>query len=314
VLLRSDVVRDSRGRTVGLVTCCEDVSHRRELERQLLHNAFYDAVTGLPNRGLFSHRMDLAVDRERRGEADFAVILLGIERLQLVSDSLGHAAADDLLVAVARRIRPCVGSDAMLAHVSRDEFAILLDEIDGIGEPSRMAGCILEALQQPLQVQGTEVFTGARVGITLSYTGYENAEDVLRDAAIALNRAREGRSGQYEVFDREMHAQVMERLVLETDLRRALERDELRVHYQPIISLSTGRIAGFEALVRWEHPERGLLVPDDFVPLAEETGLILPIGMWVMEEACRELRRWRDRLPQDERLTMAVNLSAGQFL
>jgi PAS domain S-box-containing protein/diguanylate cyclase (GGDEF)-like protein len=315
VLLRSDVVKDSRGRTVGLVTCCEDISQRRELERQLLRNAFYDSVTGLPNRGLFSHRLDLAVDRERRGEADFAVILVGVGRLQLVADSLGHGAADGLLSAVARRVARCVGGDAMLAHVSRDEFAVLLDDIEGIAEPSRVAGCILEALERPCMVQGTEVFTGASVGMTLSYTGYDQAEDVLRDAAIALNRAHDGRHGHYEVFDRDMHAQVVERLRLETDLRRALERGELRVFYQPIVALPSGRIAGFEALVRWQHPQRGLMVPDDFVPLAEETGLILPIGMWVLEEACRELSRWQQHGdPVQSALTMAVNLSAGQFL
>jgi PAS domain S-box-containing protein/diguanylate cyclase (GGDEF)-like protein len=314
VLLRSDVVRDSRGRPVGLVTCCEDVTERRELERQLLRSAFYEPVTGLPNRGLFTHRVELAVDRERRGEADFAVLAVALDRLQLVNDSLGRAAADELLQAVAGRLRECVRSDALLAHVARDEFAVLLDEIDGIAEPSRVAACLQEQLSRPFTVHGTEVFPGASVGIALSYTGYERAEDVLRDAAIALYRSRDARQGQYEVFDRDMHAQVMARLRMETDLRRALSRGEMRVHYQPIVSLASGRIAGFEALVRWDHPVEGMIQPDDFVPLAEETGLILPIGMWVLEEACRELRRWQDTHQGDEAPTMAVNLSARQFI
>jgi EAL domain-containing protein (putative c-di-GMP-specific phosphodiesterase class I) len=158
------------------------------------------------------------------------------------------------------------------------------------------------------------VFPGGSVGITLSYTGYERAEDVLRDAAIALYRSRDARQGQYEVFDRDMHAQVMARLRMETDLRHALERGEIRVHYQPIVSLASGRIAGFEALARWAHPVQGMIQPDDFIPLAEETGLILPLGMWVLEEACRELRRWQDAHRGDGAPTMAVNLSAGQFL
>jgi PAS domain S-box-containing protein/diguanylate cyclase (GGDEF)-like protein len=314
VLLRSDVVKDSRGRPVGLVTCCEDVTQRKELERELLRNAFYEPVTGLPNRGLFAHRVEIAVEHERRGEADFAVIAVGLDRLQLVSDSLGRAAADELLGAVAARLRECLRGDTLLAHVARDEFAVLLDEIDGIAEPSRVAACLQESLARPFAVQGTEVFPGASVGIALSYTGYERAEDVLRDAAIALYRSRDARQGQYEVFDRDMHAQVMARLRMETDLRRALDRGELRVHYQPIVALSTGRIAGFEALVRWDHPVTGMIQPDDFVPLAEETGLILPIGMWVLEEACRELRRWQDAQVEGDPPTMAVNLSAGQFL
>jgi len=314
VLLRSDVVKDSRGRPVGLVTCCEDVTERRELERQLLRSAFYEPVTGLPNRGLFAHRVEMAVERERRGEADFAVITVALDRLQLVSDSLGRPAADELLAAVAARLRECVRPDALLAHVARDEFAVLLDEIDGIAEPSRVAACLQEQLSRPVAVQGTEVFPGASVGIALSYTGYVRAEDVLRDAAIALYRSRDARQGQYEVFDRDMHAQAMARLRMETDLRRALERGELRVHYQPIVSLASGRIAGFEALARWDHPTEGMIQPDDFIPLAEETGLILPIGLWVLEEACRELRRWQDAGAGGEAPTMAVNLSAGQFL
>ncbi|HVG45257.1 MAG TPA: EAL domain-containing protein [Longimicrobium sp.] len=314
VLLRSDVVTDSRGRPVGLVTCCEDVTERRELERQLLRSAFYEPVTGLPNRGLFAHRVEMAVDRERRGEADFAVIAVALDRLQLVSDSLGRPAADELLAAVAARLRECVRPDALLAHVARDEFAVLLDEIDGIAEPSRVAACLQEQLSRPVVVQGTEVFPGGSVGIALSYTGYERAEDVLRDAVIALYRSRDARQGQYEVFDRDMHAQVMARLRMETDLRRALERGELRVHYQPIVSLASGRISGFEALARWDHPVQGMIQPDDFIPLAEETGLIRPIGMWVLEEACRELRRWQDAHTGDGAPTMAVNLSAGQFL
>ena len=314
VLLRSDMVRDSRGEVAGLVTCCEDITQRREMERQLLRNAFFEPVTGLPNRGLFAHRLEAAVERERRGEADFAVLAVGLDRFQLVADSLGRDAADELLVCVAARLRECVRPDALVAHVARDEFAVLLDEIDGIAETTRVAACLQDSLARPFTVAEAEVATGASVGIALSYTGYERAEDVLRDAAIALGRSRDARQGQYEVFDREMHARSIARLRMETELRRALDRGELRVHYQPIVSLGTGRIAGFEALVRWQHPERGLLAPDAFIPLAEETGLILPMGMWVLAEACHMLRRWQDAHCGEQPLTMAVNLSARQFL
>jgi len=312
VLLRSDVVRDAAGRTVGLVTCCEDLTHRKRLEHELLRNAFYDSVTGLPNRGLLSHRLELAIDSARRDRARFAVLAVELDRMQLVHETLGRAASDELLVAAAARLRECVPAEGMVAHVAADRFAILIDAVGGIGDATRVATCVRHMLTEPFRVGSREVFTGASVGIVLSGRAYERAEDVLRDAGIAMMRARDAADGQYQVFDPAMHAEAMARLHLETDLRRALERGELCVHYQPIVRLDSGRITGFEALARWEHPRRGLILPDDFIPLAEDTGLILPIGLWVLEEACRALRRWQDR-PGGERLTMAVNLSARQF-
>ena len=314
VLLRSDVVKDSRGRAVGLVTCCEDITQRKELERQLLRNAFYDPLTGLPNRGLFIHRLELAVERARAGERHCSVLMVGLDRFKLVNDSLGRGAGDELLVKVAGRLRECVRGDTMVAHIAGDEFAVLLDEGGGVGEASRVAACIQERLARPFEVAGAEVYTTGSVGIALTHSGYDRADDMLRDANIAMYRSKDARKGQYEVFDRDMHAAAMERLRLESDLRRALERGEMRVHYQPIVLLETGRIAGFEALARWEHPERGLVLPDDFIPLAEETGLILPIGLWVLEQACRDLRRWQSAAPAGTApLTLSVNLSAKQF-
>ncbi len=312
VLLRSDVVKDSRGRPAGIVTCCEDLTQRKALERRLLHNAFYDQLTGLPNRGLFTHRLDMAVERALRGEGRFAVLMVGLDRFKRVNDGLGREAGDELLVKVAERLRVCIRPDSMLSRLAGDEFAVLLDEIDGLGDAVRVAGCIQDALEQPFEVSAGEVFTGASVGIALSQSGYSRSEEVLRDAAIAMYRSKDAFRGQYQVFDLDMHAEAMARLRLETDLRRALERGELLVHYQPIVSLADGRISGFEALARWQHPERGMVYPDEFIPLAEDTGLILPLGVYVLEEACRALAEWQRR-PGCERLTMAVNLSPRQI-
>ncbi len=312
VLLRSDVVRDAAGRPVGLVTCCEDLTHRKQLEHELLRNAFYDPVTGLPNRGLLSHRLDLAIDMARREGPRFAVVAVELDRMQLVQETLGRAAADELLAAAAARLRECAPQEGMVAHVAADQFAVLLDPVSSIGDATRVATCVRHMLTEPFRVGGREVFTGASVGIVMSGPAYHRADDVLRDVNIAMLRARDAGDGQYQLFDPAMHAEAMARLHLETDLRRALERGELRVHYQPIVRLETGRITGFEALVRWQHPQRGLILPDDFIPLAEDTGLILPIGMWVLEEACRTLHAWQQRAG-GARLTMAVNLSARQF-
>lgn len=311
VLLRSDVVRDAAGRPVALVTCCEDLTHRRHLERELLRTAFYDAVTGEPNRGLLTHRLDLALDRAGEGGDGVALLAVELDRLQLVADGLGRAAAESLLCAAAERLHGCVPAGALVAHVAADQFAVLVEGCRGTREAGRIAAAVRGALSAPFALAGGEVFTGASIGIVVG-GDYASAEDALRDAALAMVRAREAGDGHPQLFDPAMHAEAMARLRLETDLRRALERGEMRVHYQPIVALETGRIAGFEALARWEHPERGLLLPDEFVPLAEETGLILPIGLWVLDEACRALRDWR-RLPGGADLTMSVNLCARQF-
>ena len=311
VVLRSDVVTDAAGTPLGIVTCCEDVTQRKEMERQLLRNAFYDPLTGLPNRGLLATRLELAIDRARRGDGPFALLVVGLDRFKLVNDSLGHRAGDELLVEVGRRLRARLSPDTMVAHLGADEFALLLDETHGLGDATRAARGVQELLAAPFTLEGREVFTGASIGIALSQTGYRVPDDVLRDATLAMYRCKAAGQGQYEVFDQGMHAEAMARLKLETDLRRAVEREEFCVHYQPIVSLETGRIAGFEALARWNHPGRGLVLPDDFIPLAEETGLILPIGMWVLERACEQLARMGEC--GEGRLTIAVNLSARQF-
>ncbi|MDB4950109.1 MAG: Ammonium transporter, Amt family [Gemmatimonadetes bacterium] len=312
VVLRSDVVTDRRGRTVGIVTCCEDVSQRRQLERQLLRSAFYDPLTGLPNRVLLTHRLERAVEAARRGGASFAVLAVGMDAFKRVCDSLGPQAGDELVAAAAARVQTVVRADAMLARLGADELAVLLDDADGVVEATRLAERVQEAVAAPFEVGGVEVFSAASVGIAHSSTRYAHAEEAVRDAVIAMYRSRDAGKGQYEVFDHAMHAQALARLRMETDLRRAVERGELRVHYQPIVMLQTGRIAGFEALVRWMHPELGLVLPDDFIPLAEETGLIVPIGLWVLREACLQLTRLQTGVCRDQDVTVAVNLSVKQ--
>jgi PAS domain S-box-containing protein/diguanylate cyclase (GGDEF)-like protein len=311
VLLRSDVVHGADGNPVALVTCCEDLTHRKELERELLRTAFYNPVTGLPNRELLLHRLSISVDHARRDGVGFSLLCVELDRYQMVQDTLGSGAARALLVEAGRRVSECLGRGGMVAHLAGGEFGVLLEGARGAREAVRVAVCVQSALAAPFAVDGSEIFTSTSVGIALGDSAYERADAVLRDASIAMMRARD-MGGPYAVFDSAMHAEIRERLVMEGELRRGLERGELRVQYQPIVRLDTGRISGFEALVRWEHPTRGMLQPDAFIPLAEDTGLLLPLGFLVLREACTAAAAWR-RLPGGEGLTMAVNLSARQF-
>jgi PAS domain S-box-containing protein/diguanylate cyclase (GGDEF)-like protein len=311
VLLRSDVVHGADGAPVALVTCCEDLTHRKELERELLRTAFYNPVTGLPNRELLLHRLSISVDHARRDGVGFSLLCVELDRYQMVQDTLGSGAAQALLVEAGRRVGECLGRGGMVAHLAGGEFGVLLDGARGAQEAVRVAVCVQQALAAPFPVEDAELFTGTSVGIALGDPSYERADEVLRDASIAMVRARD-MGGPYAVFDSAMHAEIRERLEMEGELRRGLEHGELRVQYQPIVRLETGRISGFEALVRWEHPTRGMLQPDAFIPLAEDTGLLLPLGLHVLREACAAAAAWR-RLPGGETLTMAVNLSARQF-
>ncbi|HET9440766.1 MAG TPA: bifunctional diguanylate cyclase/phosphodiesterase, partial [Longimicrobiales bacterium] len=227
--------------------------------------------------------------------------------------SLGHAIGDDLLMTIGHRLEACLREGDSVARLGGDEFALLLDDISDINEATRIADRIERELQAPFILRGHEVFTTASIGITLSSSGYTRPGELLRDADTAMYRAKTAGRGRYEVFDRVMHHEAVEQLKIETDLRRAAERDELVLHYQPIIALEQGVVTGFEALVRWQHPRHGLLQPADFIPLAEETGMIVPIGWWVLRAACAQVRTWLDTYPWYAGLTVSVNLSARQF-
>ncbi|HZH32385.1 MAG TPA: PAS domain S-box protein [Pyrinomonadaceae bacterium] len=304
------------GEPCGVQGIARDIAERKHTEAKLLHNAYHDALTGLPNRTLFTDHLQMAVERARRhAEFVFAVLFLDLDRFKNVNDSLGHTVGDHLLVALSRRLQHCLRPSDVVARLGGDEFAILLNDIGAQpGEAVSLAERVQRELMQPFNLGGHEVFTTASIGIALSTTGYETPEAVLRDADTVMYRAKAQGKARHEVFDQNMHARVVALLRLENDLRRAVERDEFRLQYQPIVSLATGRVSGFEALVRWQHPELGLIPPCDFIPVAEETGVIVELGQWVLEEACRQMRLWQAISPQHGRLKLSVNLSSRHFL
>ncbi|HKG21674.1 MAG TPA: EAL domain-containing protein, partial [Blastocatellia bacterium] len=278
------------------------------------HAAFHDALTGLPNRALFTDHLRLVVERaRRRGDHNFAVLFLDLDRFKNVNDSLGHTYGDLLLVAVAERLKSCLRQADVVARFGGDEFAVLLDGFSGPEDAVRVAEKIQKEISLPLTIDSHEAFTSASIGIALGAAGYERPEEILRDADTAMYRAKEAGKASFEVFDELMYARAVSLLRLENDLRRAIERQEFRVYYQPIVALKTGEVCGFEALVRWQHPERGLISPAEFIPVAEETGLIVPLGKWVLEEACRQTREWQRQSFAHRELTLSVNLSGKQL-
>ena len=291
----------------------EDVTERKQAAARLFHDAMHDALTGLPNRPFFMQRLTAALVRHSRGETTApAVLFLDLDRFKVVNDSLGHHVGDELLVAVADRLRGCVRDQDTVARFGGDEFAVLMEELEGPPCAARVAERIAVAVAAPVNLSGYEVFTGASVGIALASNGHDRPEYLLRNADMAMYRAKGAGGARYELFDRAMHAQALARLQMETDLRRALARGEFILHYQPIVALASGRIIGVEALCRWQHPQQGLIAPGNFIAMAEETGIIVPLGEWVMEEACSRLAEWRREFAH-ARIAVSVNVSARQF-
>ncbi|HET8632213.1 MAG TPA: EAL domain-containing protein, partial [Thermomicrobiales bacterium] len=307
------ICRFEVGRPVAVRGIFRDVTAHRTLERQLEHQASHDPLSGLPNRALYMDRLAAALARAVGARHACAALLLDLDGFKHLNDSLGHDHGDRLLVSIARRLRRCLRGEDTVARLGGDEFAILLEEVGDLSEALRVAERVAAALRVPVQLGEQEVFAGASIGIALSSSADDRPEDLLRFADVAMYRAKEAGKGCYEVFYPGMHEQALERLRVETDLRRGLEREEFRVHYQPIVAVESSRIVEVEALLRWEHPERGLVPPGEFIPLAEETGLIVPLGRWVLREACRQGRRWQERWPDGPPLTIAVNLSAQEF-
>jgi len=295
----------------GIILNAHDITARAVFEKQLQHQAFHDPLTALPNRALFLDRLEHALAHAARHEGAVGVLVLDLDRFKVINDSLGHAAGDHLLVEVAARLVGCLRQEDTVARMGGDEFAILLGAGRGLLQEERAAERILHALEAPFLLDGHEVVMVTSIGIITS-TLHQSAADLLRDVDVALYRAKSKGRGRFEVFDETMNAHALERLELEADLRRGLERGEFVVYYQPQMALATGRLVGMEALLRWVSPTRGLVMPAVFIPLAEETGLIRPLGQWVLEQACRQTRLWHDQAP-GEPLVTCVNLSARQF-
>ena len=325
-------IRNRKGQVTQLVIVNRDITERKRMEGQLEYEAFHDSLTGLPNRSLFLDRLKRAMEHAKRyPEFRYAVLFIDIAGLKIFNETMGHAVVDQLIIDISNRLRtrlrhddtisratPTGGSDRttgdeILARLDGDRFTVLLEGIKAPSDPMRVAMRVQESLAGPFTARGVDAFTSASIGIALSSEHYQKPAEILRDADIAMCRAKaQGVSG-CEVFDAKMHALVVRRLKVETDLRRAIEHEDLRVFYQPIVRLATGQIAGVEALVRWWHNGSELLGPNDFIEVAEETGLIVPIGRWVFKEACRQAHAWHLLFHSDPLLTVTINVSPRQF-
>jgi PAS domain S-box-containing protein len=327
----ASAVRNEQGETTSLVIVNRDITQRKRAEEMLAHNSFHDSLTDLPNRALFVDRLQHALLlAKRHANYKFAVLVIDVDEFKVFNDSLGHTVGDQLLIEIGRRLqtslrgmdmisRPnltkrsdLLNTDNTLARLGGDEFTVILDDIHDASDAVRVAQRIQEKWTAPFVINGQEVVITISIGIALNAATYASADDLLRDAEIAMYRAKHAGKAHYELFDPTMHAAAVQRLKLETDIRRALDTDEFKVYYQPIVSLQSGRILGFEALSRWQKPS-GLVPPADFISVADETGLILPLNHKLMQDSARQLHDWQTQFPFDPPLTMSVNITAKQF-
>jgi diguanylate cyclase (GGDEF)-like protein/PAS domain S-box-containing protein len=303
-----------KGKSAHLIYQLQSISDRKVAEERLLHDALHDTLTGLPNRALMLDHLRLTIARaKRRQDLRFAVLFLDLDRFKLINDTMGHMAGDQLLVGFARRLESCLRPGDTIARVGGDEFTILLEDLADESEAVAVAERIHQELKQPFNLCGRDVFSTVSIGIAPGSLAYDQPDQILRDADTAMYRSKSLGKARHEMFDEEMHARSTDLLRLENDLRLAHEQNQFFVNYQPIVALDDFHVCGFEALVRWQHPERGLISPQDFIPVAEEGGQILQIGQWVLLEACRQMKHWHEKFPSDESLYMTVNLSVKQF-
>ncbi len=297
------------------VVTLADITELKEAERQIYHQAFHDTLTNLPNRALFMEHLNMALKRaKRRDDYYFAVLYLDIDRFKLVNDSLGHSVGDQLIKAFANRIKDSLRDLDILARFGGDEFVILLEDIENSEYASGVADRLQQELKRPFMIENKEVFAPASFGVVLNTRDYDDAENIIRDADAAMYHAKENGKAQYKIFDKTLHKKALHLLERETDLRKAVNKNEFENHYQPIVDLQTASLVGFEALIRWNHPQLGLIYPGSFISIAEETGLIVPITQLIAQKACEDLCRWQDQLKDKLKLTMNINLSSKHFL
>jgi diguanylate cyclase (GGDEF)-like protein/PAS domain S-box-containing protein len=299
----------------GFIRMYTDITEKKKAAEQHIYDAFHEPLTGLPNRALFMDRLQhvITASQRRPGTPNYAVLFLDMDRFKIINDSFGHTIGDQVLILVGRKLADCIRPGDTIARLGGDEFAILLGNVSDPAYAISVAERIREKLVRPLDIKGREVFSSVSIGIALGSERYERPEQILRDADIAMYEAKGRGNASYEVFDTAMHANILDRQQLVTDLRGAVDHKELALYYQPIIDLKTQQLTGFEALVRWNHPTRGLIYPMEFIPLAEEHGLIYQVGGWILHEACRELKLLQGRHPSQPPLSMSINISSRQF-
>ncbi len=315
MITSGQAIMDENDQKLGAVVVMHDITEHKRFEQQLLHDAFHDGLTGLPNRELFLDHLRVIIERRKgKDSKSYSIMFLDLDRFKIVNDSLGHAEGDSLLKKIARRLQAVMRTGDLMARLGGDEFVILLTELIEPEDALRVAERIQDSLRSPFELAGREVFISTSIGIAFNEADANDAEEMLRHADIAMYRAKEKGQAQFQVFDIAMHEYAMKKLHFESEMREAIERGEFEIHYQPIVQLETNQLSGFEALVRWNHPERGMISPIEFIPLAEESGLILPLGNWVLKESCRQLREWQNGNELASALSVSVNLSCKQFI
>jgi diguanylate cyclase (GGDEF)-like protein/PAS domain S-box-containing protein len=315
MLCRGLAVTKIPGQPQRLAGSQTDITRRKLIEERLIHDAFHDALTRLPNRALFMDRLDHALQRAKRTRDDaFAVLFLDLDRFKIINDSVGHMVGDEMLVEISRRLRRCLRPGDTVARLGGDEFAILLEDVESLPDLVAATERIQLEIRRSVRLAGRDVVTSASIGVVHGIASYDQPETLLRDADVAMYKAKHEGRARHVIFDHAIHGAAVARLELETDLRNGFERNEFALHYQPIVSIATGNTIQFESLLRWLCPKRGMVSPVDFVPVLEDTGMILPVGQWVIRESCRQLREWQEnRIFGDAKVSISVNLSSRQF-
>lgn len=314
VLIRGQAVRNDEGKAIRIAGSLTDITKRKNFEEKLAYDAIHDILTGLPNRKYLMERLSRSVERLKFADSySFAVMFIDLDRFKTINDTLGHQAGDELLQKITKRLALAVRPSDMVARFGGDEFVVLIEQVKNVRQVTSVAERILFELQRPIKVLDQDIYSSASIGIAVSTPEHKSPDELMREADLAMYRAKVKGKARYEIFDTELHSNAVSLLQLEIDLRRAIEHKEFLLYYQPIVSLGSDNITGFEVLIRWNHPMRGMVPPLDFIPIAEETGLILPIGKWVTQEACRQMSEWQKQFPSAKNLVVSVNLSSRQL-